>query len=79
MEGYSLQGHVFTNFTVQRESTCEIRCFAEHGCMSYNIGPSHKDGVYICELSDSDDIIDPKALALRNGVTYRATEVILIH
>ena len=46
--------------------------------MSYNIGPSHEDGSYVCELSDSDHKMHPEALAPRNGFTYRATEVILI-
>jgi len=78
MEGYSLQGHVFKTFTVQKESTCEVRCFVEHGCVSYNVGPSHEDGVYICELSDSDHEMHPEALARQNGFTYRAAKVIFI-
>ena len=67
---------MFKTFTVQRKSTCEIRCFAEHGCVSYNIGPSHEDSSYVCELSDSDHKIHPEVLARRNGFTHRATEVI---
>ena len=78
MKGYSLQGHVFKTFTVRRESTCEIRCFVEHSCVSYNIGPSHEDGSYVCELSDSDHEMHPEALARRNGFSYRTTEVIKI-
>lgn len=78
MKGYSLQGHVLKTLTVQRDSTCEIRCFVEHGCVSYNIGPSHEDGSYVCELSDSDHEMHPEALARRNGFSYRATEVIKI-
>lgn len=78
MKGYSLQGHVFKTFKVRRESTCEIRCFVEHGCVSYNIGPSHEDGSYVCELSDSDHEMHPEALARRNGFSYRTTEVIKI-
>jgi len=76
MEGHSLQGHVLKTFTVQKKSTCEIRCFAEHSCMSYNIGPTHEDGSYVCELSNSDHKMHPEALGHRNGFTYRATEVI---
>ena len=68
---------MFKTFIVQRESTCEISCFAEHGCVSYNTGLSHEDGGYVCELSDSDDEMHPKALARRNGFSYRTTEVIL--
>ena len=77
MQGYSLQGHVLKTFKVQKESTCEITCFREHGCMSYNFGPkSQEDGIFICELSDSDHKMNPEALASRNGFTYRTTEVI---
>ena len=76
MEGYSLQGHVFKNLTMQGENTCEINCFLEHGCVSYNIEPSHEDDINICELSDSDHEIHPEALDRRNGFTYRTTEVI---
>jgi len=78
MEGYFLQGHVLKTFMVETESTCEIRCFVEHGCVSYNVGPSHEDGIYICELSHSDHKMHPEALARRNGFTYRATEVVFI-
>ena len=75
MEGYSLQGHVFKNLTMQGENTCEINCFVEHDCVSYNIGPSDEDDVKICELSDSDHKIHPEALGRRNGFTYRTTKV----
>ena len=78
MEAYSLQGHVFKTYTVQKESTCEIRCFLEHGCMSYNVGPSHEDGIYICELSDSDHNMNAEALVSRDGFTYRTAEVTVI-
>ena len=75
MEGYSLQGHVFKNLTMQGENTCEINCYVEHDCVSYNVGPSDEDDVKICELSDSDHKIHPEALGRRNGFTYRTTKV----
>ncbi|XP_078374426.1 uncharacterized protein LOC144657969 [Oculina patagonica] len=74
IEGYSLQGHVFNNLTVKRESACDARCFIEHNCVSFNVGASHVDGGYICELSDSDHEMHPEALVRRNGFTYRPTE-----
>jgi len=75
VEGFFLQGHVLKSFTVQTEIACEIKCFVEHGCVSYNFEPSDEDGIYICELSQSDHKMHPRALARRNGSTYRATEV----
>ncbi len=78
MEGYSLQGHVIKNLTVQRESACDARCYMEHNCVSYNVGSLHEDGAYICELSDSDNEIHPEALLRRRGFTYQSTEVSLM-
>ena len=69
---------MFKSFTVQRESACEARCFVEHNCVSFNVGSSHEDGIYICELSDSDHEMHPVALVRRNGFTYQSTEVSLI-
>ena len=79
MKGYSLQGHMIKSFNVQRESACEARCFMEHNCVTFNVGPSRdEDGTYICELSDSDHKIHPEALVRQNGFTYKPTEVSLI-
>ncbi|XP_078374692.1 uncharacterized protein LOC144658196 isoform X2 [Oculina patagonica] len=74
MEGYSLQGHVIKNLTVQRESACDARCFIEHNCVSFNVGSLDEDDAYICELSDSDHEMHPKALVRRHGFTYQPTE-----
>ncbi|KAL9970391.1 hypothetical protein ACROYT_G022756 [Oculina patagonica] len=74
VEGYALHGHVFKSFTVQRESACEARCFVEHNCVSYNLGPLDEDETYICELSDSDHQMHPEALVRQYGFTYRPTE-----
>lgn len=78
VEGHSLQGHVFNSFKVQRESACEARCFVEHNCVSYNLGPLDRDGLYICELSDSVHQMHPEALVRQIGFTYRPTEVSLL-
>ena len=78
MEGYSLEGHVFKTLKAQRESACDVRCFIEHNCMSFNTGISRKDNAYICELSDSDHEMHPGALVRRDGFTYKAMEVSFI-
>ena len=53
---------------------CEIHCFIEIKCESYNFGPN-EDGDYLCELSDSDDVRDPDDLRARQDFLYRATKV----
>ena len=53
---------------------CEIQCFIEIKCESYNFGPN-EDGDYLCELSDSDDVRDPHDLRARQDFLYRATKV----
>ena len=63
---------------LQTESMCEVKCFKEHSCMSYNLGSWDEDGAYRCELSDSDHVTHPEALVRQNGVTYRPTEVRLV-
>ena len=56
---------------------CEIQCFIEVKCESYNFGPN-EDGDYLCELSDSDGVRDPDDLRARQGSLYRATKVSLV-
>ena len=53
---------------------CEIQCFIEVKCESYNFG-TNEDGDYLCELSDSDDVRDPDDLRARQDFLYRATKV----
>ena len=53
---------------------CEIQCFIEVKCESYNFGPN-EDGDYLCELSDSDGVRDPDDLRARQCSLYRVTKV----
>ena len=53
---------------------CEIQCFIEVKCESYNFGPNEEGG-YLCELSDSEGVRDPDDLRARQGSVYRATKV----
>ena len=62
-------------FKLQTESMCEVRCFEENNCVSYNLGSWDEDGAYRCELSYSDHDTHPEALVRQNGVTYKPTEV----
>ena len=54
--------------------TCEIQCFIEVKCESYNFG-LNENGDYLCELSDSDGVRDPDDLRARQDFLHRATKV----
>ena len=75
-DGYSLQGHVIKNLSLQlgTRDPCRGQCVMESRCVSINIGPPINDRV-ICELSDSDDILHPEDLKPRTGFTYTGIEV----
>jgi len=57
-----------------REDICNIRCFVEPSCLSFNVG-ALEDHQYLCEISDSDEVLNPEDLVPRVGFTYRGTEV----
>ena len=54
--------------------SCEIQCFIEVTCVSYNFG-RNEDGDNVCELSDSDGVREPDDLVTRQDFLYRATKV----
>lgn len=72
--GKALDGHVIKTLQVKKQEQCELRCFHESECVSYNMGPSQVNG-FTCELSNSDHVRHPDALVPRAGYIYRGTEV----
>ena len=72
----TLINHVITTPTVTSAVACEIQCFIEVKCESYNFGPKDGGG-HVCELSDSDVIRDPLDWITKQGFIYRGTEVYL--
>lgn len=62
--------------TTTREDVCQIRCFLEPNCLSYNVGPLGNIDKYLCEISDSNDILHPGDLVQRLGFTYQGTKVL---
>ena len=74
IEEHALSGHVFKNITLKIKGNCELNCYLENDCFSFNLGPE-VDGKYVCELSDSDDGQHPQDLAPRHGFFYVATKV----
>ena len=69
----SLSGHVIKTVEVAKEENCQIQCFIEHRCVSFNRGQNN--GRYICELSDSDHTLHPEDMIQRNGYSYHGSTV----
>lgn len=72
--GFFLIGHVFTTMEIKAASACEVNCYMENNCISYNIKPL-PDGKYLCELSDSDDVAHPLNMRYREGAMYKSFKV----
>lgn len=70
----ALVGHVTRSVKVKNADQCEIRCYQELACLSYNLGP-YKDNGHACELSNSDYLRHPNDLVPMPGFIYRGTEV----
>lgn len=75
MKGHYLEGHLFKSIAVREESTCDVKCYIEDSCVSYNIVSSPEDGTLLCELSTSDHEMHPGDLKLRFGAIYQSFEV----
>lgn len=70
----ALAGHVIRTVKVNNGNQCEIRCYHELECLSYNLGP-YQDNGHACELSKSDHIRHPGDLVPMPGFIYTGTEV----
>ena len=68
-EGRRLVGHVFKRIDITSPDVCEVNCFVEPDCVSFNVGPL-QDGKHRCELSDSDHRAHPRDLIYGVGMTY---------
>ena len=66
-----LSSHVIKSERVLNVGKCEINCYLEPNCASYNYGPE-ENGLYLCELSDKNHLQVPSnELEARHGFTYR--------
>ncbi|XP_058970039.2 epidermal growth factor-like protein 6 [Pocillopora verrucosa] len=71
-----LNKSIIKNLTVKDEQLCQLRCFVEKTCKSYNLGPpdSGGEGKRVCELSSSHHVLHPDYLVSKSGFTYRPSE-----
>ena len=77
--GHALQRHVFKEIYltmgIEPYSDCKNRCLMENSCVSVNIGPPDKNGLRVCQLSDSDHTQRPDDLKPQEGYLYWASKV----
>ena len=74
IDGHALKNHVIKNISLERPDACDIACFLDNDCLSYNFGRL-PDGDHICQLSDSGHMQHPGDLQRREEFTYRGTKV----
>ena len=75
MEDDYLENHVIKSLMVDNKDQCELRCYAENFCSSFNLGISETRGKLKCELSDSDHFQHPEHLICKKGFSYHPTMV----
>ena len=74
LENIALDGHVIETGSVASEEICQVRCYLQKRCASYNVGPQI-NGVSVCEISDSDDVMHSGDMKSRQGFLFRAAQV----
>ena len=70
VSGFYLEGHVFSNHSVELNLDCQDQCALARECVSYNIGPKINNKM-ACELSNSDHLQYPEDLKPRKDWIYR--------
>ena len=65
---------ILTNHVIRRDhlpdkDVCELRCYLEPNCVSYNYGPL-SDGTFTCELNDRTYLQVPDSLEDKSGFVY---------
>ena len=74
LENKVLINHVIIRFREIKEEMCEIKCYLEPNCRSYNYGIL-TNGTFLCELSNTQHMQAlPDELEARNGFNYRSIE-----
>ena len=75
MKGYNLHGHIFKSVEIQNETDCDVKCYLESDCISFNVVTSPTDGKITCELSNSDHETHPEDLRRQFGAVYQPIKV----
>ena len=71
----ALNNHIIRRVLVMNEDLCQLNCYLEPNCVSYNYGPSGY-GAFVCELSEcSHQGVYSSDLTTRAGFTYNTITV----
>ena len=73
-QDFILEKHVFKMMEIETASACEVNCFMEADCVSYNLKPQ-QNGKLLCELSDSDHTNNQQDLRYKKGTVYKSFKV----
>ena len=66
-----LENHLIRAMHVPEKDICEIGCYQEPNCVSYNFGPEHSD-TPTCELNNRNrQQVSSSDFVSRNGYVYR--------
>ncbi|CAH3192860.1 unnamed protein product, partial [Porites evermanni] len=75
IENKVLTNYVFKSYRGINEEMCEVNCFLELGCVSYNHG-TMDDGLFLCELNDREHMeVPPSELVTKDRFIYRAISI----
>ncbi|XP_078373690.1 uncharacterized protein LOC144657247 isoform X3 [Oculina patagonica] len=69
IEDHTFVGHVFKSILIQDSSACQVNCFIEDDCVSFNV-KQLQDGKYLCELNNCSDAVHPEDLKDKQGTVY---------
>ena len=75
VKGKVLAGHVIQTLSVSEEETCKIHCYLNDICQSINVSPHGTNGMWKCELSDTDEKQNPQSFIEEDNVKYYPTKV----
>ena len=69
----ALQNHVIRKFKVPDQSKCELSCYQEPNCVSYNYGPEGGiSSTQSCELSDRSHLqVSSEEFVSKESYIYR--------
>jgi len=57
---------------------CQVKCYLEQTCLSYNLGTMGSGDKFVCELSDSDHYQNPEDLVFKKGFSYHPAVVSIL-
>ena len=79
VHGYRLNNHVIRTISVMNEDFCELQCYMEPNCVSYNFNKrKEENGQHKCDLNNATSEHDNEHsgdLTKNENYVYRGAEV----